>query len=172
VSETLAEWNERTRHLTPASLTQTCAYPTFLHDLVTRCSYKGWSIVLEEDLDRGQGSKGTTLVITSCTEDSYAEPPGDEAETVCGRSHPSLINVRHFFIVPAGAYDEFEWRRWLFDCCVAVELHEAMEMFKIDGTRPYAPHHGPGRNPYILHERGSDEQANTDQRGNPAYRPA
>jgi hypothetical protein len=155
------------------TMTNVAPYPDALDDLVKRCRYKDWTVELL-DLDRDQGSVGLTLVITSNTEDSYA-PPLDRSlvqATVCGMPHPRRIRVRHFFIVPAASYDRRAWQRWLFDQCVLVEIHEAMEMFKIDGVRMYAPNHGPGRNPYSILERGSEEDANTDQRGNPAYRPA
>jgi len=50
---------------------------------------------------------------------------------------------------------------------VLVETHEAMEFFKVDKHRPFAPNHGPGRNPYSIHERGSDLDAHTMFTGEP-----
>jgi len=119
--------------------------PLALVSLVERCTFKpGWKIRLR-DMDRGQGSIGMTLSILVTGPNSY-DPEKD-------------ITVNHMFIVPAAAYDERAWRRRLFDRCVDVELHEAMEFFKIDGERPYAPNHGDGRDPYTVHERGTEDDA-------------
>ena len=46
-----------------------------------------------------------------------------------------------------------------------VERHEACEFFQIDGERPYAPHHGPGNDPYIVFDHGTDEDVRTSFRG-------
>lgn len=151
----------------PTQMRNLAPYPEALADVVARLTYKGWRIWLE-DLDRGQGSVGLTLIIQSATPDAYAPP--DRGETVCGQPHPQMINVRHFFIVPAAAYDQPTWMRWVFDCCLLVETHEAMEFFQVDGSRPFAPLHGPGKNPHSIHERSTDAEANTDQRGERAFR--
>jgi hypothetical protein len=116
--------------------------PQPLDDLVSRLKYKAdWRVWLE-DLDRGQGSKGLTLIIQRHGPDTY---------------HPEIsIRVNHYFPVPPAAYDERSWRRWLFDRLVDVETHEAMEFFVLlDGgqpKRPYAPSHGPGNDPYMIRE--------------------
>lgn len=62
------------------------------------------------------------------------------------------IAVRHFFPIPDATYNEKTWRRWLFERCRGVENHELGEWFVIDGERPFAPLHGPGEDPYIVHE--------------------
>lgn len=131
--------------------TQTAPYPDELDSLVERLKYrKGWTFSLS-DLDRGQGSKGLTFVATGTYPDTY---------------HPeTLIRVAHYFPVPPAAYNEQSWRRWLFERILEVERHEAAEFFQIDGARPYAPHHGPGNDPYIVFEHGSDEDRRTDFRG-------
>jgi hypothetical protein len=67
--------------------------------------------------------------------------------------------------VPAATYNERSWRRWLLDRLLKVETHEACEFFQLDGERPYAPHHGPGWDPYMVIEHGSDEDARTSFRG-------
>lgn len=132
-------------------MTQTAPYPTALADLVERCTYRrGWRIWLGPD-DRGQESKGLTLVITTNTVNSY--------------DHDAPMAVNHLFIVPAAAYDERSWRRWLFECFHQVELHEAMEFFTIGGQKPYAPSHGPGNDPYMVREVGTDIDVRTSFRG-------
>lgn len=131
-------------------LKQHAPYPKALASLVERLTFKpGWSFYLE-NLDRGQGSEGLTLVIRVTGTNSYSTSPDDLP-----------ISVAHYMIVPAAAYDERAWLRWLFDQCLLVETHEAGEWFKLDGSRPFAPNHGPGRNPYSILERGTEEDAQT-----------
>jgi hypothetical protein len=132
-------------------LTQTSPWPEALERLVDKLTYKkGWTFSLEER-DRGQGSVGLTLAILIECVDSY---------------DPSrIMSVYHYFIVPAAAYDERSWRRWLFDQIVLVELHEAMEFFAIDGDKPYSPSHAPGNDPYMVREVGTDVDRRTNFRG-------
>ncbi len=130
---------------------QEAPYPEALESLVKQLKYKkGWTFWLE-DKDRGQGSKGLTLVILLETEDSYN--PG------------STFRVVHYMIVPAASYNESSWKRWLFEQVLLVERHEAAEYFKIDDHRPYAPHHGPGFDPYQIFEHGEMADAQTTFRG-------
>jgi hypothetical protein len=130
---------------------QTAPDPDVLASLVRRCGYRdGWQMHLE-DIDRGQGSEGLTLIITTDTEDSY---------------HPGVrMRVHHYMPVPPAAFDERSWRRWLFDQFLLVERHEAMEYFTIDGAHVYAPSHGPGNDPYIVREIGTAEDQETSFRG-------
>jgi len=132
-------------------LSQTSAYPDLLAEMVSRLRYKAeWKFTLET-LDRGQGSHGLTLCILINTPDSY---------------HPETRrSVVHYFIVPAAAYDEQSWRRWLFDRVLDVETHEACEFFQIADEHPYAPNHGPGRDPYVIFEYATDEHRRTSFRG-------
>jgi hypothetical protein len=126
---------------------QAAPYPGVLADLVGRLQYRaGWRFELA-DLDRGQGSAGLTLVITTLGTNSY---------------HPDETDYRvnHYMIVPAAAYDERSWRRWLLEQLLLVERHEAMEFFRIGDERPYAPSHGFGQDPYLVREVGTE----TDQR--------
>lgn len=138
--------------LPPVSgMRQLAPYPEELAQLVMRLLYKPlWHITLE-DLDRGQGSRGLTLCVLITTPDTYDV-------TVMRR-------VMHYHIVPAAAYDRRSWQKWLFDRLMDIELHEAMEYFQIDGRRPFAPNHGPGRDPYQLMEIGLVEDAKTSFRG-------
>jgi hypothetical protein len=130
---------------------QVAPYPKPLTSLMERLQYKpGWRFELET-IDRGQGSEGLTLVICLTCQDSY---------------HPEqTMSVNHYMIVPSAAYDERSWRRWLFDQILLVEQHEACEFFLLDGNRPYAPHHGPGNNPYTIFDHGTAEDAQTTFRG-------
>lgn len=128
--------------------TQTAPYPQILADLVKRLEYRRWKFTLTH-LDRGQGSVGLTLIITTLGYNSYDLRDGE------------TYRVNHYMLVPPASYNEQSWRRWLFEQCLLVERHECCEFFKIDGMRPYAPHHGPGNDPYVVFERGTDEEART-----------
>lgn len=132
---------------------QVAAFPEILASLVDRLTYRpGWTFRLE-DIDRGQGSEGLTLIVTSRGYDTYHP---DRGET---------YRVLHYFPVPPAAYDERSWRRWIFERLLELERHEAAEFFQVDGDRPYAPHHGPGNDPYIIFEHGTDEDVRTSFRG-------
>jgi hypothetical protein len=123
--------------------------PQALFDLVEQLDYKGWQVCLT-DLDRGQGSSGLTLVITREGPDTY---------------HPEqVIRVNHFMPVPPASYTTASWQRWLFEQFLLVERHEAAEFFMIGDTRPYAPNHGHGEDPYIIHDLATDEQRRTSFR--------
>lgn len=127
--------------------------PHKLFGLVENLKYKeGWTFSLH-DIDRGQGSEGLTLTIAVKCVDSYHPENGP------------YFNVLHYMIVPAAAYDERAWRRWLLEQILLVETHEACEFFMIGDSRPYAPNHGPGRDPYAILEQGSYEDAHTTFRG-------
>jgi hypothetical protein len=151
--------------MTAPDLTQRAPWPAPLADLVARLFYKtGWRFTLE-DLDRGQGSVGLTLIITVATTNSY-----NPAES---------LTVAHYMPVPPAAYDGRSWQRWLFEQVLLVERHEAAEFFRVapsapdgasiaaggGGWRPYAPSHGPGNDPYLVREVGTDEDRRTSFRG-------
>ena len=127
--------------------------PEILFELVDNLSYRpGWTFSLE-DVDRGQGSEGLTLDIVTLGYNSYHPDRGQ------------TYRVHHYMPVAPAAFDRRSWQRWLFEQLLLVERHEAMEFFAIDGERPFAPHHGPGNDPYIVFEHGSDEDVRTSFRG-------
>lgn len=128
---------------------QEAPYPHALADLVEQCEYRpGWLVALL-DLDRGQGSKGLTLRITTLGYDSYHPENGQ------------TYRVHHFMPVPPAAYNQQSWQRWLLEQFMLVERHEACEFFRIGDQRPYAPHHGPGNDCYIVFEHGTDKDKRT-----------
>jgi hypothetical protein len=137
--------------VTQPVMRQEAPYPDTLNELVDALRYKpGWRFDLYQ-LDRGQGSVGLTLVITIDTPDSY-QPE-------------RTITVAHYMPVPPAAYDARSWRRWLLEQVLLVERHEACEFFTIAGDKPYAPSHGPGNDPYLIREVGTDEDRRTSFRG-------
>jgi hypothetical protein len=132
-------------------LSQEAPYPAELEDLVRRLTYRqGYRFELR-DIDRGQGSKGLTLVITVTTPDSYDQD--------------HIISVTHYMTVPPASFNERSWRWWLFQQIGWVEQHERMEFFQIDGKPAYPPAHGPGNDPYLILDYGSDTDRRTSFRG-------
>jgi hypothetical protein len=145
---------------------QIAPQPGVLLDLVSRLEYRpGWEFDLS-DIDRGQGSEGLTLVITTLGYNSYHADRGES------------YRVDHYMPVPPAAYDERSWQRWLFEQLLLVERHEAMEFFALRelgsavATRPYAPSHGPGNDPYIVREVGTELDQKTSFRGEINEKPA
>jgi hypothetical protein len=138
---------------------QEAPYPQALAYLVERLSYRpGWTFRLEH-LDRGQGSNGLTLTITTKGYDSYNLGRGEN------------YRVHHYMPVPPAAFNHQSWQRWLFEQLLLVERHEAMEFFNIHDApgsehyvKPYAPNHGHGEDPYIVHDLTTGEARRTSFR--------
>lgn len=83
-------------------------------------------------------------------------------------AHPDDLqrfNVNHFFPVPIATYNYNTWRRWVFEMCRRVENHELGEWFRIGDERPFSPLHGPGEDPYTVHEFRPVADALTTQDG-------
>lgn len=141
------------------TMTQTAPFPDALAYLVDRLKYRpGWTFWLGH-MDRGQGSVGLTLDIITCGYDSYHPERGEN------------YRVHHYMIVPAAAYNPASWQRWLFNQILDVERHEAMEFFAIrdspgseHAARPYAPNHGHGEDPYVIHDPTTGEARRTSFR--------
>ena len=136
-----------------AAMTQRAPWPIVLEGLIALTKYRpGWRLTLE-NVDRGQGSEGLTFCVRTIGYDTYNVEAGQ------------TYGVIHYFPVPPAAYNEESWKRWILDRLIEVETHEACEFLVIDGTRPFAPHHGPGWDPYIVLHHGSDTDARTNFRG-------
>lgn len=130
------------------TVTNTAPWPYALEALIARLNYReGWTFELR---CVGDPEVNRVLCLDVLTRGVDSYDPGNVG-----------YRVHHFMQVPPATYNEQSWRRWLFDQIVRVETHEACEFFKIDGRRPYAPHHGPGQDPYVVFERGTDEEART-----------
>ena len=147
-------------------------WPTELQELVATLRYRhGWIFRLA-NIDRGQGSSGLTLDIITLATDSYNV---DVCDTC--RSAVTNYRVHHYMPVPPASFDRRSWQRWLFEQVRLVESHEAAEFFRfaIPGEfsqidrggpvekveRPYAPSHGPGNDPYLIREVGTDVDRRT-----------
>lgn len=109
----------------------------------TKCK-PGWLFWLDEE-------EGLRLVILVPGKDSWDEK--------------HRFNVRHYFPVPLTTWNEKTWRRWVFECCRGVENHELGEWFQVGNVRPFLPLHGPGEDPYTVHEFRDEVDARTTQDG-------
>jgi hypothetical protein len=76
------------------------------------------------------------------------------------------FSVNHFHPVPAGVtYNEATWKRWIFEQCRRTMNHELGETVRWGEDRPFAPCHGPGEDPYTVHEYRPEADAFTTQDG-------
>lgn len=149
-------------------MSQTAPWPQDLEDIVLRLRYReGWLFALvdiqrDDPETHGAEGRGLTFVVTT--------------DTVNAHRQGKRVRVNHYFIVPAATYNYNSWLRWVFDCLCKVEFHECMEFFQlvrpgeeatIDARydQPFAPLHGPGDDPYVVHEFATDVQRRTSFRG-------
>ncbi len=81
--------------------------------------------------------------------------------------HSQRFIVNHVHPVPTTTFNEKSWRRWIFEQCMRTMVHELGESLRFgpDEIRPFVPMHGPGEDPYTLHEWRSEEDALTVQDG-------
>lgn len=120
-----------------------------LTEIVSKVKCKpGWQFRLQED-DNGE----LRLVIRVASYDS-ATP--DELRR---------LTIDHYQPIPKTTYNRRSWLRWLFEQCRRVENHELGEWFRIDSDRPFSPLHGPGEDPYTVHEFRPEVDALTTQDG-------
>lgn len=99
-----------------------------LSEVVAGLHYKpGWEFKLETI--RGE----INLNVSTTTLDSYDLSIDD-------------YHTSHLFALPV--LPPGDWRRWVFECIMLVEKHEAMEFYMIGGERPYAPIHSRAANRY------------------------
>lgn len=118
-----------------------------LRRIVDEVEYKaGWVF----DLVYEDGALRLRMTDTLC-EDAYAP----------GRSMP----LAHFHPVPTATYNEKTWKRWVYEQCRRVENHEIGEWLRWGDERPFAPMHGPGEDPYTVHEVRPESDAKTTQGG-------
>lgn len=144
----------------PPLMLQEAPYPKALHHLLDRLSYRpGWKFRLAY-CDRGQGSKGLTLIITTLGYDTYHP------------KHGETYRVNHYMPVPPAAFDHRSWQNWLFEQLLLVEKHECMEFFAVHDSpgsehvvRPFAPAHGPGNDPYLVLTYGTGTDRRTSSSG-------
>lgn len=119
-----------------------------LRRLVDEVNYKpGWTMHLEEK------DGGLFLIIT---------------DTKCRDAYDPehLMHLSHEHPVPmAVTYNEATWKRWIFEQCRRVENHEIGEWLRWGNERPCAPCHGPGEDPYTVHEFRNELDSRVTQNG-------
>jgi hypothetical protein len=88
-------------------------------------------------------------------------------ETVHNYDHSKPFVVDHYHPVPVTTYNEKTWRRWIFEQCIRTMNHELGESLRFgsDEVRPFVPMHGPGEDPYTVHEWRPETDALTAQDG-------
>ena len=169
-------------------MTQYAPWPSDLEALVAKTRYRhGWRFALvsgqRDPADtHGNSAGGLTLEITTLSANSHHQAECDHCGTTI-----SSYRVIHSFIVPAATWTMNDWLAWLMDRIEDVELHEAREFFRLEWTdatvtigstvdevstekvnrseQPFAPNHGPGRDPYRRYSYASDEDRRTSFRG-------
>ena len=120
-----------------------------LRKLVAEVKYKpGWKFKIVEE----EGALRLVITDTLCR-DAYS--PDEE------RSMP----LAHYHPVPAATYNEKTWKRWIYEQCRRVENHEIGEWLRWGDERPFAPLHGPGEDPYTVHEFRDEADARVTQDG-------
>lgn len=153
----------------PSQMAQYAPYPVELEKLVGRLKYRpGWRFALRdverdpEDTHSGSAG-GLTFEVYALTMDAY---------------HANLKMqryTRHLFVVPAATYNAIAWLEWIGQCLDLIEQHERCEFMRLgngdsyefndEDMRPFAPLHGPGDNPYVVHHLASDLQRRTSWQG-------
>lgn len=168
---------------------QYAPYPTVLAWLVERLRYRpGWTFHLkdiERDSADTHGAAAGGLTFIGITGSTYYDPEAPDGqkrryEGAMDAYKPGVERpVYFYFPVPAATYNQESWTRWLFDRLLEVERHETMEHFALEfeiqteegeryGTsleRPFAPAHGPGDDPYVIHEYANEVKRRTSFRG-------
>lgn len=125
VTETSVTAGGRGRVYTPDRAT--------LVEAIDRVTYKDWKI------EHGQTGSDfiraeSTVQITFMADDNFGSLPRVFA---------------HQFSAPPGRHPVQWWVRWLLDCIIAIERHEAMEQFRVDGAVAFNPHHSLA-GPYVM----------------------
>ena len=119
------------RQSTPLSRTSSC-------DIVADAEYRpGWRFVLQHE-DRGQGQRGPDALDLLARLRHLSPDRGETYRVV----HYFRCRRRRLIVAHGNGVD----------CLVEVETHECCEFLQVGGQRPFAPNHGPGRNPYSVVE--------------------
>lgn len=113
--------------LVDAQMWQTAPFPVSLQGIVESVVYKEWALNLGF-YEREIGGEGLTLRIRLPAPDSR-EPDG-----------PVIFWI-HDFEVPARVLNDEAWTKWVFDCVMLAERHEAMEAFFVNGEQVFFPAH-------------------------------
>lgn len=75
-----------------------------------------------------------------------------EIECEDSQKDDKKIQLEHRFQIPPFLMDEDETLRWILDCIITVERHEACEWLKVKGVSPFLPDHDFDGDPYRIPE--------------------
>lgn len=136
-------------------------YAPWPHELVKLIESMRWSVmpawrfyvrdqVRDPANTHGGEAGGLTFVVLAETRDAYAEVPR---------------SVYHYFPVPAATYDRQSWQLWIKKCLAKIMNHELDEGILFGDERPFAPNHGPGRDPYSTFVYSTDAHRRTSFKG-------
>lgn len=125
-------------------LWQRAPYPIALQKIVEESFYEPeWSFTLAV-YEREVGGEGLTLRIRFPAPDN-CDPAG------------TIVFLIHDFEVPARTLDDESWAKWVFDCIMLAERHEAMEKFRVAGKQVFFPAHSATSDMYetkhVVHRR-------------------
>lgn len=174
-------------------LRQYAPFPTELQDLVDRVRYQpGWRAWLTDkqrdpEDTHGQSAGGLTLIIYADVNDTYhpqAHRPVNHYFIVPAATFNRSAWLRWLLgcYLQVEQHEACEWFRLVDDgCCGHPEAHhetragqykcwecdtDAFHEYRPPSeTRPFAPTHGPGDDPYTIKELATDEQRRTSFRG-------
>lgn len=120
--------------------------PHPIEAVINRITYKpGWNFSVRHP--------GPSLVIEAVTEDSDLVQINEEPIDVTSNGAVTKLKVdpltelplrifEHSFAIPPAPPENQEWwLRFIFDCIVLVERHEAREFLRLDRERIFAPPH-------------------------------
>lgn len=119
-----------------------------LADIVAKTKCKpGWSFQIESE----DGAHTLIITIDGVNNYDHSKP------FIAGHCHP----------IPIASYNEKTWKRWILEQCRRTENHELGENLRFgdEEERPFAPMHGPGEDPYTVHEIRPEKDALTTQNG-------
>lgn len=118
-----------------------------LQKVVEEAKYKpGWTMRLQQTED------GLRLILT-------------DRKCVDAYNPTQSMPLSHFHAVPKTTFNEASWRRWVFEQCRRTENHEIGEWLRWGDERPFAPLHGPGEDPYTVHEFRLEQDSRVKQDG-------
>ena len=63
--------------------------------------------------------------------------------------------TQHMFPIPDFTVESRSPERWVMDCLLLCEQHEAGEFFQVGDRRPFYPYHQDEGSPYVLVERSA-----------------
>lgn len=144
----------------PEVMIQQAVFPSELVQLIAEVKLTtkpSWSLSYATDYPRDTDAEGN-VVGRGFTFFVHIDEPDGYGRTQHRR-------VRHLFPVPPATYDRETWRRWLLNRLIDVQIHEMCEGFEDNGEHPFAPNHGPGRDPYTIFHYATDEQRRTQYTG-------